>query len=125
MDLYKAHILDHYRSPQNYGKMTGADLVAAKVNPTCGDQITLYIKFKKERVKKITFTGGGCAISMASASLLTQKCRGMSIDDILKMNEKNMKELLGVELNPARLKCAILCLRTLQEALKEKRNKNR
>lgn len=118
MDLYAENILDHYKNPRNKGKLKAPALSKEGANPLCGDQITLYLEIKDNKIKKITFDGIGCAISQAAASMLTEELTGKTLDEAKKITKEDMLKLLGVEIGPTRLKCALLALSTLQEALK-------
>jgi nitrogen fixation NifU-like protein len=121
-DPYRDAVLDHYKYPRNYGKMDDADLVASDENISCGDRITIYIKLSEDKtiIEKMMFTGEGCAIDQASASMLTEKVQGMSLPDILALRTENILDLLGTSLTPSRIKCAVLPLEVLQKALLEK-----
>jgi nitrogen fixation NifU-like protein len=122
-DLYREIILDHYKNPRNFGKLSPFDAMAEKDNPLCGDEITMYIAFTKangsmvQRVSAIKFSGVGCAISMASASLLTEKIKGMKIKDLFALSKDDIVDLLGTELTPARIKCALLPLEVIHTAI--------
>ena len=119
MDLYRDFILDHYRHPHNFGRLKNPDIEDKKGNPFCGDQIGISIKLNpdKKKVREIKFSGHGCAVSMASASLLTDFVTGKSIEKIMELNYELVLSLLGITLTPTRLKCALLPLETIQSAL--------
>ncbi|MBP6881261.1 MAG: iron-sulfur cluster assembly scaffold protein [Candidatus Pacebacteria bacterium] len=120
-DLYLAHILEHAKHPHNHGQPDSFDIREDGINPNCGDEITLYVTFAKNgTVENVQFTGDGCAISMAATSLLTDKVKNMSSNDISALTEKDINDLLHININPGREKCALLALRTLQKALREK-----
>jgi nitrogen fixation NifU-like protein len=120
-DLYREEILEHYRRPHNFGTLESADVVQEGHNPLCGDRITLGLSFSVDgRVQDVAFTGRGCAISQASASMLTDDIRGRSIDEVEAIGSDDVLGMLGIEISPARLKCALLSLDTLQHALKER-----
>lgn len=118
-DIYRENILDHYRHPRNFGQLARADINQKLGNPFCGDEIAISVKFNKHKnkVEKINFEGVGCAISMASASLLTEYVTGKSVKEILDLKKEKVIELLGIDLSPTRLKCALLPLETIQSAL--------
>ncbi len=118
MDLYAENILDHYKNPRNKGKLKDATVSKEGANPLCGDQITMYLEIRNNRIKKITFDGIGCAISQAAASMLTEELTGKTLDKARKITKEDMLKLLGVDIGPTRLKCALLALSTLQEALR-------
>jgi len=116
-DLYRDYILEHYRRPHNFGVLDDANAQHEGANPLCGDRITMQLRLSGGKIAAVGFTGRGCAISQASASLLTDEIKGKSVDDAEKLNADSVLELLGIEVSPARLKCALLSLDTLQHAL--------
>jgi len=139
MDLYQEVILDHNRSPRNFGQIEGADHSAEGYNPLCGDQLTLYLKMDGDRVEEVRFEGQGCAISTASASILTEMVQGKSVAEVETLFEA-FHELLtgdpsvvadvspelgklavfaGVREFPVRVKCATLAWHTLKAALSD------
>jgi nitrogen fixation NifU-like protein len=119
-DLYRDEILEHYRRPHNFGTLSDPDAVHEGSNPLCGDRITMMLDISEDgRVTDVAFTGRGCAISQASASMLTDEIRGRSLEDLARLRADDVLELLGIEISPARLKCALLSLDTLQNALRD------
>jgi nitrogen fixation NifU-like protein len=116
-DLYRDYILEHYRRPHNFGVIDDANAQHEGANPLCGDRITMQLRLSGGKVAAVGFTGRGCAISQASASLLTDEIKGKTVDDVEKLTADNVLELLGIEVSPARLKCALLSLDTMQHAL--------
>jgi nitrogen fixation protein NifU and related proteins len=116
-DLYRDYILEHYRRPHNFGVLDDANASHEGSNPLCGDRITLQLRLSGGQIAGVGFTGRGCAISQASASLLTDEIKGKSVDDAAKMTSTDVLDLLGIEISPARLKCALLSLETMQHAL--------
>jgi nitrogen fixation protein NifU and related proteins len=116
MDIYREIILDHYQHPHHHGRLDDADSSYDDSNPLCGDQITMYLKVGSDgRISDVSFDGHGCAISQASASLLTDQVIGMPVDDVLKLGRQDIIDNLGgVELTPIRLKCALLGLGVLK-----------
>jgi nitrogen fixation NifU-like protein len=119
--LYRDEILEHYRRPHNFGTLERPDVSYEGSNPLCGDRITLMLDLDDSgHVSDVAFTGRGCAISQASASLLTDTLRGRATEDLLHLGKDDVLELLGIEISPARLKCALLSLDTLQRALSER-----
>ena len=116
--VYRDIILEHWQNPQNYGMIQNADINIQDYNPYCGDSIRLTIKLEKNRVKQIAFTGEGCAISKASASLFTEELKNRLIEDLRKIDPQEVLDLLGVTLTPTRTKCALLIFKTLQKGLK-------
>ena len=116
-DLYRDYILEHYRRPHNFGVLEDATTTQEGANPLCGDRITLQLKIEDGKVGGVGFTGRGCAISQASASLLTDELRGKTLEEAAALGRQDVLDLLGIEISPARLKCALLSLDTLHRAL--------
>lgn len=117
MTLYQDQILDHYRNPRNYGSLDRATHRADTRNPTCGDALHMDIIVQNGTISDVRFTGSGCAISQASASLLSGEVRGKRVVDILAMEPATVLKLLGVPLSPNRMKCGLLSLETLHKTL--------
>lgn len=114
-DIYREIILDYYRNPRNFGKIDSPDITLRESNPLCGDEIEIQVKFDGDKVKDIKFNGKGCAISQASASMLTEMVMGKSLEDMKKVGKEDILESLGLpNLGPARIKCALLSLKTLK-----------
>src|SRR5213083_3116298 len=105
-DLYRDYILEHYRRPHNFGVIEDADASYEGANPLCGDRITLMLGVKDGVVDRVGFTGRGCAISQASASLLTDEIKGKPLTEIVTTNRQDVLINLGIEISPARMKCA-------------------
>jgi len=134
-DLYREIILDHNRHPRNFGELPDADRVVEGVNPLCGDRITLYLKLANDTVQDIKFNGTGCAISVASSSLMTERVKGLPATDVMALFERvhdmlttgatdadaegmdKLAALAGVREYPARVKCASLGWHALRTAL--------
>ena len=116
-DLYRQYILDHFREPRNYGAIEDADIHAADTNPLCGDRIAFDLKIQDGRVKEVRFSGRGCAISQASASMLTEKIEGASLEELQALTPQDVFDMLGVEIGPARQRCALLSLRVLHQGI--------
>ncbi|MCY7419305.1 MAG: SUF system NifU family Fe-S cluster assembly protein [Chloroflexi bacterium] len=117
-DLYRDEILEHYRRPHNFGTLAHPDVSYEGANPLCGDRMTLMLDLDESgTVTDVAFTGRGCAISQASASLLTDTLRGRTTTELNQLVKDDVLELLGIDISPARLKCALLSLDTLQRAL--------
>ena len=124
MDLYAEEIVAHYEHPHNKGKINDANAHFHDFNPLCGDDITVYLKIdEKGVITEAKFDGEGCAISVGSASMLTDLLKGKKISEIEKMGPRNVIDMLGIDPGPVRLKCATLSLRATQKALKLKENK--
>jgi nitrogen fixation NifU-like protein len=116
-DLYRDYILEHYRRPHNFGQLDGATASQEGANPLCGDRITMQLRVRGGVIDGVAFTGRGCAISQASASLLTDEIKGKALDQAHAMTSGDVLELLGIEISPARMKCALLSLETMHGAL--------
>jgi nitrogen fixation NifU-like protein len=117
-DLYRDYILEHYRAPHNFGTLEHADATYEGYNPLCGDRITMMLGIDdSDTVREVAFTGRGCAISQASASLLTDRIKGKPLSEVARIGTPEVLDELGIEISPARLKCALLSLDTLQKAL--------
>lgn len=123
MDLYRENILDHYKHPRNFGHLPKPDVVMEEGNVTCGDRIVMEIKCKAT-IEDIRFNGEGCAISQASASMLTEKVKGMSVAKVQQLSRKDIEDMLGTTLTPSRVKCATLPLKVLQKAIISVQSKN-
>lgn len=135
-ELYREVILDHNRHPRNFGELESADRVVEGVNPLCGDRMTLYVKMDDERVRDIRFKGTGCAISVASSSLMTERAKGGSVEELRALFEQvremltgeapgtvalesldKLAALSGVREYPTRVKCATLAWHALNSAI--------
>ncbi len=117
MNLYHDIILDHYRNPHNYGGIKKATHTGDAKNPTCGDSLHMDIFVTNDTIVDVGFTGAGCAISQASASLLTESIKGKTVSEALHLTPDDVLKLLGVTLSPNRLKCGLLSLETLKQTL--------
>ena len=115
--LYKEHILELYRNPENYRPLLNSTHTYREHNPLCGDDLTLYLIIKDATIIDASFTGEGCAISKASASLLTEHLKNKTIADLRALTHQHVQDILGVQLGPVRLKCALLPLAAAQHAL--------
>jgi nitrogen fixation NifU-like protein len=114
-DMYREMILDHYRNPRNKGLLSPADIDYEEDNPVCGDHIHLTIQLdENDVVKGVGWEGEGCAISQASASMLSEEIIGKSLDELRHISKEDILEMLGIELGPVRLKCALLSLKVLK-----------
>lgn len=114
-DIYREIILDHYRNPRNKGKIDNPDVVIHDSNPLCGDQIDIYLKVVEGQIKDIKFDGKGCAISQASASMLTEMVMDKPLTTAKDISKNEVLENIGLtNLGPARIKCALLSLKVLK-----------
>jgi len=118
-DLYRDYILEHYRKPHNFGVIEEPSATYEGANPLCGDRITMQLGVKDGVVEQVGFTGRGCAISQASASLLTDEVKGKPLEAVAGIRADDLLELLGIDISPARLKCAMLSFDSLQHLLDE------
>jgi nitrogen fixation NifU-like protein len=112
--LYREAILDHYRHPRHKGHLEAPDISYHDHNPFCGDEITLELKIEDGKVVQAAFDGRGCAISQASASMMTEEIIGKSLEELRGWTKDDILDLLGIEVGPVRLKCALLPLKALK-----------
>jgi nitrogen fixation protein NifU and related proteins len=117
MDLYAEEILDHYKHPRHFGHLDNPSLVYHDRNPLCGDEIELELKIEDNKVADVAFTGQGCAISRAAASMMSEEIIGKSLDELRGWNKESILDLLGIEVGPVRIKCALLPLKALKAAV--------
>jgi nitrogen fixation NifU-like protein len=110
-------LLDHYQNPRNFGHLENPDIVHEEGNPSCGDQIRIEIKLEDNKIADIKFTGKGCTISQASASILTEIVKGKSLDEVKNFSKEDMLNALGIPISPIRLKCALLGLKVLKAGI--------
>jgi len=114
-DLYRDYILDHYKNPRNFGELPDATHHYHDTNPLCGDEITMMLLVDDDqRVQDVRFTGRGCAISQASASILTEEVKGKTLDELRAIDREHVLANLGIPISPARIKCALLSLKALK-----------
>ena len=136
--LYQEMILDHYRKPRNKGEIENADASVPMKNPLCGDEITLHLRFGSDRIDEVSFSGRGCSISQASASMMTQLVKGRPFDEVETLRNRfrdmvmgdeaaagdsalgSLRALSGVARFPARVKCALLAWNALDTALEKR-----
>lgn len=117
MTIYREIILDHYRSPRNFGKLSQPTASATVSNPVCGDTIVMEVIEENSIIKDIKFSGEGCAISQASASLLTEYAKNKLKDQLKKLDRQFIMKMVGVELGPNRIKCALLSWEALMKII--------
>ena len=116
-DFYKEYILDHYRNPRNFGSLEAPDATAEDLNPLCGDRIRFDLQVDGDgRVSDVKFSGKGCAISQASASMLSESLRGERLEDVARLSHDVVLENVGIGISPARMKCAMLGLKVVKSA---------
>ncbi len=116
-DFYRELILDYYRNPRNFGKLDPHDIDARDTNPLCGDEVEMQVRVspEKDKIEEIRFIGKGCAISQASASMLTEMAKGKSLEWVKGLSRDDIQKMLGTsDLGPARIKCAMLSVKVLK-----------
>jgi nitrogen fixation NifU-like protein len=116
-NIYREIIMDHYRNPRNHGHLDPADISHEEQNPLCGDEVHIDVRIKDDIITDIAFDGRGCAISQASASILTELVKGRSVEEAKALTKDDIIEELGIPLSAARMKCALLGLKTLKAGL--------
>jgi len=113
-DIYRENILEHYKHPRNHGTLEQPDITYEDANPLCGDHIRMDLRVKDGRIAEVRFSGHGCSISQAAASMLCERIEGHPVEEIKQLSRDDVLEMLGIELGPVRLKCALLALKTLK-----------
>ncbi|WP_135366228.1 Fe-S cluster assembly sulfur transfer protein SufU [Halosimplex halophilum] len=116
-DMYRQQILDHYKNPRNYGELEEATFTHVGENPMCGDTIEMDVVLDdaEETIERVAFRGDGCAISQASASMLSEQLAGMSVEELREMDRDDVIDMLGVDISPMRVKCAVLAEKVAQD----------
>ncbi len=115
--FYLEYLLDYYENPRNYGTIEKADISYEEGNPSCGDVIRIDLKLEEGKIKDIKFSGKGCVISQASASILTEMVKGKALEEIKKIGKAEILEAIGIPISPLRLKCALLSLKVLKAGI--------
>jgi nitrogen fixation protein NifU and related proteins len=117
--MYREVILDHYKNPRGHGALEPHDAYAEGLNPLCGDEVSIFVRFAEdgETIDEVGFEGRGCAISQAATSMLTEMVKGRKAADVAALPKDELLEEIGIPLTPVRLKCAILGLGVLKVAL--------
>jgi nitrogen fixation protein NifU and related proteins len=113
-DIYRDIILDYYRNPRNFGDLPDADVRVKDSNPLCGDIIEMQLRINEGKIQDVRFKGRGCAISQASASMLTETIKGKTLEEVKAMNKTDVLNLLGIDPGPTRIKCALLSLKVIK-----------
>lgn len=114
MNIYQEELLDHYENPSNYGTLPNPDISHEEDNPLCGDKIRMDLMIDDGIIKEVRFSGYGCTISQAAASMLTEKIEGKSLEEIKNLSRDDILEMVGIPLGPVRVKCALLALKVLK-----------
>jgi nitrogen fixation protein NifU and related proteins len=116
-DLYRENILEHYKQPRNFGELPDPDLEFEDNNPLCGDELKVQLNVGDDgRIADVRFSGHGCAISQASASMASEELVGMPVDDLIRLDRDFVLDLLGIEISATRMKCALLGLKVVKGA---------
>lgn len=114
MNIYQEELLDHYENPSNYGTLPNPDISHEEDNPLCGDRIRIDLGVEDGIIKKVRFSGHGCTISLAAASMLTEEIAGKSLSEVKQLSREDILEMIGIPLGPVRVKCALLPLKVLK-----------
>ena len=114
MNIYQEELLDHYENPSNYGTLPNPDVSHEEDNPLCGDTIRIDLIVEDDTIKEVRFCGHGCTISQAAASMLTEEIEGKTLTEIKKLSRDDILNMIGIDLGPVRVKCALLALKVLK-----------
>ncbi len=114
MNVYQEELLDHYENPSNYGTLPNPDISHEEDNPLCGDKIRIDLIVEDDIIKEVRFSGHGCTISLAAASMLTEEIVGKSLTEVKKLSRDDILDMVGIPLGPVRVKCALLALKVLK-----------
>jgi len=120
MDIYAQNIMDHYKHPRHNGPLAKADAKHRALNQSCGDDITVFLKFSGDKIKQIKFIGQGCAISQAGISILSEELPGKTKKEVLAYGFDEIKKIFGIAISERRYNCAMLGLQAIQRAIIDK-----
>ena len=123
-EIYRENILDHFKNPRNFGFLENSTINHKELNPVCGDQIEMFLHIKDNKIENVKFNGGGCAISIASASMLTERIKGINLMDLKNITKEEVLKMIGVPLGIVRGKCGLLSLKVLIKCIEEIEVKN-
>lgn len=117
--IYREQLMEHYKHPQNRGKMEHPDVETTENNPLCGDVIDMQLRVKDGKIRDVKFDGSACAVSIAASSVLTEEVMGKTLEQAKRMSKDELIKLLGVQLTTSRVKCAALPLEALHNLIKQ------
>lgn len=121
-DIYRENILDHFKQPRRKGHLENPDIQVSEHNPFCGDEVTIELNVTNGQVSDASFDGRGCAISQASASMLMEDIVGTTVNEIAQWDKEFVLDMLGIEIGPVRMKCALLALNAIQNGINGNEN---
>ncbi|MCL4336614.1 MAG: SUF system NifU family Fe-S cluster assembly protein [Candidatus Thermoplasmatota archaeon] len=124
-DLNSEILLDHYRNPHHHGQIENPSAKQLEYNPVCGDTIQITVRIENDRITDIKFIGRGCSVSQGTASMLTDHVLGLSLEEVKKISQEDLLDMLGINLGPSREKCALLSLNTIKKCISQYENKSR
>ncbi len=119
MDIYREEILDHFKNPRNFGRVKDSSVSYKETNASCGDRLEISLRIETGKVAEIKFEGEGCAVSIASASMLTEMVVGKSLDEVKELGDLTMEKRLGIKISSGRKKCANLGVVSLKKAIEK------
>ncbi len=117
LDMFAENLILHYEKPHNKGRIDNASVEIHEDNPTCGDDLTMYLKINKGKIEDVKFEGIGCSISIGTSSILTDYIKGKKLEDVRIMRKEDIFELIGITPGPGRVHCATLSLRAIRKAI--------